>query len=152
MSSVPDLPDEADAQDEEERWVRQQHEMVVQYLAGQGCEHGGVATWPAFHLDPYLALWAVQSVTTPGRIGWWAISGDMPTDYMSSSSGYHPREALRHFSREWLDVATHMREGREHPRTKIGHPGVWPTLAPLLESRAKLLQEYADDEEMWEGC
>ncbi|WP_265594968.1 DUF4826 family protein [Haloferula sp. BvORR071] len=132
--------------------MRQQHEVVVNYLQAQGCEHGGVATWPAFHLlDPHLALWAVQSVTTAGKIGWWAISGDLPTDYMSSSSGYHPRDAMRHFSREWLDVAAHMREGREHPRTKIGRPELWPTMAPILEKRTELLQECADDEDMWDG-
>ena len=98
-----------------------------------------------------MALWAIQSTSHPGRIGWWAISGDLPTDYMSSDSGYHPRDALRHFSAQWLSVAEHMRRGEEHPQTRIGTPALWPTMAPLLLRRAKLLKEYADDADLWEN-
>ena len=123
---------------------------MIAYLSSQHCEHGGVGEWPAFHVDPYLALWAVQSRKVSGRIGWWAISGDLPTDYMSSSSGYHPREALRHFSVEWLSVAESMKRGEEHPGTQIGTPEQWPTMAPLLEKRAHLLKNYADDDRLWE--
>jgi hypothetical protein len=78
---------------DEEKWVAEERQKVIDYLFSQHCEHGGVGEWPAFHVDPYIALWAVQSLKTPGRIGWWAISGDVPTDYASSSSGYHPRSA-----------------------------------------------------------
>ena len=69
---------------------------------------------------------------------------------MSSSSGYHPRDALRHFSAEWLSVAESMRRGQEHPRTKMGRPDLWPTMAPLLQTRAKILREYADDDNLWD--
>jgi hypothetical protein len=69
---------------------------------------------------------------------------------MSSRSGYHPRDALRHFSAEWRSVAQSMRRGEEHSRTKIGTPEQWPTMAPLLESRAELLRDYADDGRLWE--
>ena len=134
---------------DEEGWLRQEHEKVLAYLASQKCEHGGVAEWPAFHIDPYIALWAVQSPTAPGPIAWWAISGDLPTDYMSSISGYHPRDALRHFSAEWLSVAGAMARGEAHPRTKMGTPELWPTMAPLLRSRAAILRDYADDESLW---
>jgi hypothetical protein len=131
---------------DEKAWVRQEREKVLAYLTSQRCKHAGVGEWPAFHVDPYVALWAVQSPTTLGRIGWWAISGDLPTDYMNSSSGYHPRDALRHFSAEWLSVAESMRRGEEHPRTKMGTPELWPNMAPLLEKRAQILREYADDD------
>jgi hypothetical protein len=143
MSNEREYPDE-------EEWVAQEREKVIAYLSSQKCEHAGVGEWPAFHIDPYIALWAVQSPSSPGRIGWWAISGDLPTDYMSSNSGYHPRDALRHFSAEWRSVAESMRRGEEHSRTKIGKPDLWPTMAPLLEKRAELLKEYADDDSLWE--
>ena len=143
MSSEREYPDE-------EEWVAQERAKVIAYLSSQKCEHAGVGEWPAFHIDPYIALWAVQSPSSPGRIGWWAISGDLPTDYMSSSSGYHPRDALRHFGAEWWSVAESMRRGEEHPLTKMGKPELWPTMAPLLERRAELLKEYADDDSLWE--
>ena len=135
---------------DEEEWVAQERAKVIAYLCSQHCEHGGVGERPAFHVDPYIALWAIQSRKAPGRIGWWAISGDLPTDYMSSDSGHHPREALRHFSAEWVSVAESMKRGAEHPRTKIGTPDQWPTMAPLLQKRAELLKHYADDDRLWE--
>lgn len=134
----------------EEAWVSREREKVVDYLSSQRCEHAGVGEWPAFHVDSYVALWAVQSPTASGQIGWWAISGDLPTDYMSSSSGYHPRDALRHFSAEWMTVAEAMARGEEHPRTKIGPPELWPQMAPLLKSRAEILKDFADDDGIWE--
>jgi len=135
---------------DETAWVKQEREKVIAYLASQHCEHAGVGEWPAFHIDPYVALWTVQSPTAPGRIGWWAISGDLPTDYMSSASGYHPRDALRHFSAEWMSVTESMKRGEEHARTKMGTPELWPTMAPLLQARAEILRQYADDDGLWE--
>ena len=134
----------------EEVWIERERQKVLDYLESQRCEHAGVGEWPAFHVDPYVALWAIQSISHPGRIGWWAISGDLPTDYMNSDSGYHPRDALRHFSAEWLSVAEHMRRGVEHPRTKIGRPELWPTMAPILEQRSDILKDYADRDDFWE--
>jgi hypothetical protein len=143
MTSEKKYPDE-------EEWVAEERQKVIDYLASRQCEHGGVGEWPAFHVDPYLALWAVQSLKAPGRIGWWAISGDLPTDYMSNGSGGHPRDALRHFSAEWRSVADSMNRGESHPRTKIGTPEQWPSMAPLLQKRAKLLQDFADDDSLWD--
>ena len=107
-------------------------------------------TFPTFHVEPDLALWAVQSIKHDGRIGWWAISGDVPTDYMSSEEGESPQEALRHFSSEWADVADHMRRGVEHPTMNMGTPDEWPELARMLQARADVLARYAD-EDGWVG-
>ena len=105
-------------------------------MFGEKVDHGGVGEWPAFHVDPYVALWAVQSKRTPGAVGWWAISGDLPTDYISSSDGRHPREALRAISRSWFEVSDFMLRGEQHPTIKIGPPDQWPILGDLLRRRA----------------
>lgn len=110
----------------EEEWIAAERGKVIAYLAQQGCQHGGVGEWPAFHVDPYIALWAVQSPTVEGRIGWWAISGDVPTDYMSSSSGYHPRDAMRYLSSQWLALADTMMRGIAKEGYRIGTPDLWP--------------------------
>jgi hypothetical protein len=130
----------------EEQWIAEERQKVTEYLEIQGCRHAGVEKWPTFHVEPDLALWAVQSIRHDGRVGWWAISGDVPTDYMSSELGEHPREALRHFSAEWADVADHMRRGVEHPTLNMGTPDQWPALAEMLQSRADALAGYADEE------
>lgn len=135
---------------EEQNWLAEERQKVVDYLDLQQCEHAGVAEWPAVHLFPDFALWPVQSTRHAGRTGWWAISGDVPTDYMSSAEGEHPRDALRHFSRQWADVAGHMRRGKEHPVYQFGSPAEWPDIAPLLSARADILADCADDDEIWE--
>ena len=60
-------------QPDEAGWVSKEREKVIAYLASQQCEHAGVGDWPAFHIDPHIALWAVQSPTTLGRIGGWQL-------------------------------------------------------------------------------
>lgn len=135
---------------EEEQWIAEERRKVVDYLEIQGCRHAGVADWPAFYIEPHVALWAVQSTRHVGRIGWWAISGDVPTDYMSSSLGEQPRDALRHFSAEWAEVAGYMRRGEEHPTLDLGSPEEWPAMAEMLQQRADVLAAYAADDESWE--
>lgn len=134
---------------EEENWLAEERRKVVEYLDLQGCEHAGIADWPAIHIFENFALWAVQSPRHAGRTGWWVISGDVPTDYMSSSDGEHPRDALRYFSRQWHDVADHMKRGKEHPVYNIGTPAEWPELASMLDFRAEVLADCADDDEVW---
>lgn len=134
---------------EEEKWLAEERKKVIEYLAYQSCRHAGVAEWPAFHVEPDVALWAVLSTKHSGRVGWWAISGDVPTDYMSSTLGEHPRDALRHFSEEWADVADHMRRGKEHPTLNMGTPAEWPQMAIMLQQRADALALYAD-EDVWD--
>ena len=54
-----------------------------------------MAEYPAFHLHPYIALWAVHSKISLGWVGWWTITGDLPTDYISSTEAREPSEAMR---------------------------------------------------------
>jgi hypothetical protein len=138
------------SQSNEEQWVAAQRKLVEEYLFREKVDHCGVGEWPAFHVHPHVALWAVQSKRTPGAIGWWAISGDLPTDYISSNDGRHPREALRAISQHWREVSDFMLRGEDHPDVRIGTPDQWPKLGDLLRRRAQILQEYADDDGMWQ--
>jgi len=50
---------------------------------------------PAFHVSPYVSLWAVRSKKTPDAVGCGIIAGDLPTDYLSAAeNAAHPRTAL----------------------------------------------------------
>lgn len=134
---------------EENNWIAEERRKVMEYLTDEGCRHGGVADWPIFHVSPHVALWAVQSTRHPGSVGWWAISGDLPTDYMSSSDGEEPRDALNYFAAAWLEVAGYLRRGEPHPTLEFGDPQDWPELAESLEQRAKILKECAAEESGW---
>ena len=135
--------------DSEEEWIATQRQHVSHYLAAEQVDHLGVGAYPAFHVHPYLALWAVQSRGSPGAVGWWALSGDVPSDYISGSDASHPREALRAFARHWHDWSAHMLRGDAHPDYQLTGGPESPELGDLLRRRAQLLAQFADDEEAW---
>ncbi len=133
----------------ENAWISEQRQIAEEYLRRQGVDHLGVGEYPAFHIHPYVALWAVQSKQAPGFVGWWAVSGDQPTDYISSHEARNPREAVRAFSRRWHDASECMIQGEEHPECSFGPPDRRHELGDLLSRRARILHEYADLDGMW---
>lgn len=135
----------------EQAWLKTQRREVVAYLRKEGVDHLGVGNYPAFHFHPYLALWAVQSKKAPGWVGWWAISGDLPTDYISRGRVAHPRSALRAFARKWREISGYMLRGEQHPSITIGSPEQWPELGELLRRRALMIQHLVDDGDLWVG-
>ena len=137
-------------QPDEDGWVAEQRGMVLAYLQREGIQHGEVGEWPAWHLLPYLAVWAIESFAARGRVGWWVISGDVPTDYVSFGDADHPREVMRHFARQWAEVSSFMLRGEPHPENTIGPPDQWPELSDLLQRRAELLRRYANDDSLWD--
>lgn len=136
---------------EEQRWFAEQRALVEEYLKRQRLEHRGVARFPSFHVYPHLALWAVQSKLKPGTAGWWAISGDLPTDYISRPAIAEPREALQLFSERWREIAGYMKRGEPHPRITMGPQEKWAELAPLLHTRADAVLFLAADDALWDG-
>lgn len=134
------------------RWRRDQRQIVVDYLRRQGVEHGAIGEWPAWHLSPYVSIWAIESIARPGWIGWWVIAGDLPTDYISSSDvdgPQDPRKVMKVFARNWIELITAWKNGSNVENTTIGELGQRDILAPLLQSRAQVLAEWADDDSYW---
>jgi hypothetical protein len=134
----------------ENQWVASQRKGVEEYLKRERVQHLGVGEYPAFLVRPYLAVWAVQSKRAPGWVGWWAISGDLPTDYVSRGKIAHPREALRAFARKWREVSEYMLLGKKHPQIRIGRADQRLELGDLLRRRAQILQSCADDDAIWD--
>ncbi len=130
-------------------WCGERRLAVTKYLAQESVVHGEVGAWPAWHVAPYVSIWAVESLRAPGYVGWWAISGDLPTDYLSAVSIKHPRKALLAFAETWKEVAEHMRKGVPHPHISIATVEPNPELAALLESRSNVLRQFADDDSVW---
>jgi hypothetical protein len=133
----------------EEHWCGERRQDVTEYLAQQGLEHGEVGLWPAWHVVPYASIWAIESLIAPGNVGWWAICGDLPTDYLSAANAKHPRKAMMAFADTWKDVAARMLKGLPHADITFGPPERGSELASLLESRADLLRRFAEDDSVW---
>lgn len=150
-SDDSDDGDDADDDIDEEQWCAERLEEISAYLALQGLQHGGVADWPAWLVAPFVSIWAIGSLAQPGVPGWWAICGDLPTDYISAGvDAREPRGAVRLIGKRWLEAAACMQRGEASTGFRIGKPEDWPELAPLLTSRAELLLEWAEDDDCWE--
>ena len=133
----------------EERWCNERREEVREYLHQKGVAHGQIGEWPAWYLAPCVSVWAIESKSNPGWLGWWVISGDLPTDYVSAQTIKHPRDAIRAIAERWSNAAEQMVRGQPSPGFSIGSPSEWPALAPHLSSRATLLRAWAGDSELW---
>lgn len=138
--SDDDMPEE-----EEERWCAEQREKVVAYLRNEKVDFHDVGEWPAWHLAPYVSIWAVSVRARPEWLGWWAICGDLPTDYCTAAEPVHPRTAAKHFSNSWLASVNGCKPGDE----TIGETGLPIELEPLMRSRAEALAVWAADESLW---
>ena len=134
----------------DDQWCAERRHEVAEYLQGQGVVHGRIGDAPAWHVAPYASVWAIESLATPGSVGWWAISGDIPNDYVSASNARTPREAVRAIASLWREAAQYMSRGERHPTFRIGSGQQDEGLAPMLESRAELLLEWVSDPEIWE--
>jgi len=133
----------------EERWCSERRTEVARYLAQENVAHGQIGEWPAWHLAPYVSVWAIESRSDPGWVGWWVICGDLPTDYVSAATIKHPRDALLSFVTRWRAAADHMARGETPPDFTIGPRSEWPRLTPMLASRAESLQDMVADTGLW---
>ena len=134
---------------EESSWLSQRRDELMRYLERQGLEHGAIAPEPYWFVAPHVSIWGIGSLKAPGRVGWWAVCGDHPTDYVSSGGLTRPREVLRAIGERWLEVSSYMLQGRPHPTVTIGRPEDWPKLGDLLNRRAKIFLMWANDDAVW---
>jgi hypothetical protein len=49
----------------EEVWRDSDRSRVIEYLSREGVGHGEVGNWPAWHVWPCVAVWAIESVKSP---------------------------------------------------------------------------------------
>jgi len=131
---------------DDDSWCATQRSVVIDYLGRQpGLVHGEVGDYPAWHIAPNISVWAIESVKSPGWVGWWAVAGDLPTDYCNAQDCRHPRLALRRIAETWLCQLSSTGDNQ----TTIGETGLSAELVPLLQSRAKLLLEFAANDDLW---
>lgn len=141
--------DKYDDPEVEAQWIAEQRETVEDYLQREECHHRGVSREPVWHVAPYVAIWTVESLRSPGATGWWAISGDVPTDYLSAHDAHDARSAMAAFADRWHSDSGHMLRGQEPPETHIGPPEQTKELGDLLRRRAQTLKEWAEDDDFW---
>lgn len=132
------------------QWIADRRAEVSEYLRQEGVMHGQIGAEPAWYLVPYVSIWAIESLVNPSSVGWWAISGDMPNDYVSAAKASNPREAVGAIASLWKEAAEYMARGERHPTFVIGSGERMEELAPMPASRAEMLLEWVSDPEAWE--
>jgi hypothetical protein len=139
-----------DMSDEEyDSWVSKQRDRVNAYLESQGIPSPDVQ-WPAFDVPPHFAIWAVESKKAPGKVGWWAFSGDCPTDYVSEDGNCHPRSALKTLLDRWTRHASDWGAGRQAEGVRIGSGSNSQADGELLARRVAVLRGWHEDDKLWE--
>jgi hypothetical protein len=137
--------------EEEALWNSSMRRRVTEYIAQRGVSHGQIGDAPAWSVFPCISIWAVESGSSPGLVGWWVICGDCPTDYATCTSDRTPRAAVEEFSSRWRAAAAAMLKGECLPGFSVGNDDNAGELAPLLASRAQMLAEWALDDSLWEA-
>ena len=136
--------------DDFKEWVTAQRVRVEEYLRARGISEPMVGAWPAFEAAPHFAIWVVESKKAPGKVGWWAFSGDIPTDYVSEEGECHPRSALRSLLDRWRAHLVFLNDGRQPPDATWGDGTNLKELGALLEKRIGILDRWLHDDAMWE--
>lgn len=123
---------------EQQEWVREQYQEATKYLATQGLVTDSVIVEESRYLIPFLAIWKLKVID--GSY-FWAISGDLPTDYNTIDAAPNAREAARHFSLKWQMQAENLRKTNDKEKEKF---------ARLLVSRAEGLYDIFGQDELWD--
>ena len=87
------------------------------------------------------------------RLAWAGLSGDLPTDYISSTDvepPQHPRKALGVIAELWRRCTAAWLEGREVAGIHVAGVESHRELAPLLAARAALLIKWVNTDELWQ--
>ena len=148
LASVIDDPDK----EGDDQWCAEQREQVIAYLSEEGFPAPTVGDWPAWHVAPVVSVWAGESIEHPGAVGWWAVSGDFPTDYTTCSGDRNPRQALRDIGDRWGQASARWVDRKSGEGFQLRNAAHERELAPLLATRAQLLLDLAADDRNWEEC
>lgn len=151
---MPVNPDDYDDEEVFAGWLEEQRNRVLEYLEAESFTpdqmEGCVPEGPDFCVAPYVAVWPVMNGRDSDDVAYWVISGDLPTDYVSSEGIEDARGVLAYFAERWTEVAECIKSGEEYPEVDTGPREDWPAQAAILEERANSLRALAEDDTVWD--
>lgn len=126
---------------ETQEWVRLQFQRANLHLAEQGIVMESVAVAESRYLPPLIAVWKIHGLN---KNVVWAISGDVPVDYLPVAVAANAREALKHFSYRWQMKAQQIMDNGISDQTSADY-------VQLLVGRANMLYDLSESETLWQG-
>ena len=121
------------------KWSRESYQKATAHMADKGVLIDTVSMDNSRYLAPLLAIWKIKSTD---KDWFWAISGDLPTDFMTEEGATDPRDAVRAFSLQWQMKAEVIRVNPDADQTQLD-------FSALLIGRANGLYEIYEQEELW---
>ena len=67
--------------------------QVLRYLDHCGVSYRSVPQKPDWYLAPHVSIWPVFGVVGGDRPGWFAIAGNLPTDYVNNAESLTGRDS-----------------------------------------------------------
>ena len=121
-------------------WVREQFQKANKFLAENGVLFESVVTEESRYLAPFVAVWKIKDAN---KSFYWVVSGEVSTDFISTSAATSAREALRHFSLSWQLKAENVRaSANEQEQIAV---------ADRLQQDAEKLYDVVNDEKLWQA-
>ena len=84
-----------------------------EHMSGsQGVQHGALATAPGTSFPVRVNL-GFETLSWPEWIGWWVISGDLPTDYISAADielASAPKKGVTSYRIDWSNCVAAWNE------------------------------------------
>ncbi len=126
---------------ETQEWVRLQFQRANLHLAEQGIIMESVAVAESRYLPPLIAVWKIHGLN---KNVVWAISGDVPVDYLPVAVAADAREAIKHFSYRWQMKAQQIMDNGISDQTSADY-------VQLLVGRANMLYDLSESETLWQA-
>lgn len=131
----------------EEAWLRAKRTEIESHLGQSGAGYGGVSDWPVWFAAPITSVWGIESLVSPGFVGWWAIAGDHPPDCISSQNHKDPRSALRAICDRWGEaLAAALQDG---PSAGVAERENLHGIAFRLKAQIAAVRACVENDALW---
>jgi hypothetical protein len=140
---------------DDEKWEKEMRDNVVHYLdSGNVAQYGEIGSEPAYSIPNIISIWAIESKSKPGFVGFWCFAGDIPTDVIQrnwNDDKDNPRKALFRLLEQWKLWLPHLSQGDNPPDINLRSSAeMRKHMSSLLSLRIDFLQEVQGNDEYWE--
>ncbi|MGI9236005.1 MAG: DUF4826 family protein [Woeseiaceae bacterium] len=116
-------------------WARDTFDRAVRNIIDLGIIDGAFAeARPAWAQPDNVVIGQLRDANEPTSFIW-VISGEVPTDHITSDVAATARDAARHFSLKWQMDAAHTKNS---------------AVSNMLVAKAEQLYEIVEDDNLWQ--
>lgn len=127
-------------EEQSNEWMREQFQKANKHLAEHGVLYESVFVDECRYLAPFVAVWKIKA--SDGK-KFWAITGDVPSDFVGLDAAKTAREVMKHFSLQWQLKAEKLIQAGNTDETGKKYAG-------LLINSAENLYRLSENKELWQ--